>query len=178
MMAQSNNCTLTKQDRHYQDTFLSTSEITKILLALSKIKGNEIISEWITPCTNHFYWSATTTIDGDGRVILAKFMVFLNHVTNVHEHLQNPLFNKCDHGKNVRPKKWIPIGEFPLLCISLFISVDFNMFQFTSVYFKYSENLQNRTFFKTPWGGLFRNGTGKQETSVNLEETLMSFTGN
>ncbi|CAH3151327.1 unnamed protein product [Porites lobata] len=42
------------------------------------------LSEWIKPCERHLHWSATSTFNGSGRVILAKFKGFLNHVINNH----------------------------------------------------------------------------------------------
>lgn len=45
-----------------------TLEIRKVLSKLCKEKGCECIAEWIKPCENHLYWSATTTFSGNGQV--------------------------------------------------------------------------------------------------------------
>ena len=72
-------------------------ELQKVLTAIAKQKGCESLTEWIRPCENHLYWSATTTMCGTGRIIWAKFKSFLSHIVNKHENLEDPLFNKCGH---------------------------------------------------------------------------------
>ena len=85
-------------------------EITKVLTKISKVSGCETITNWIKPCTNHLYWSARTTISGNGEVIWAKFTSFLSHVVNKHNGLDNPLFNKCAHDDSIEPQEWIDKG--------------------------------------------------------------------
>jgi hypothetical protein len=78
------------------------------LTKLAKVSGNEIISVWIKPCTNH--WSARTTQSGNGDVIWAKFSSFFSHVVNKHKNLANPLFDKCAHVDEIDPRKWMDEG--------------------------------------------------------------------
>ena len=77
-----------------------------MLTKISKLKGFEVLSEWIQPCVNHLHWSATTTPSGDGNIILAKFKSFLGHIVNKHKDLENPLFDKCAHGDDISQRKW------------------------------------------------------------------------
>ena len=84
-------------------------EIRKSLTAISKLKGCEVLAEWIKPCERHLYWSATSTFNGCGRVIWAKFKSFLNHVVNKHSGFDEPLFNKCVH-RDIPPRKWLKVG--------------------------------------------------------------------
>lgn len=84
-------------------------EITKLLTKISREKGNEEFQPWIKPCERHLYWSATSTIDGCGKVIYAKFRSFLSHIINKHTELDDPLFNKCAHG-DIPDRKWIDPG--------------------------------------------------------------------
>ena len=86
-------------------------ELRKVLTAIAKQKGCEILTEWIRPCENHLYWSATTTMCGTGRIIWAKFKSFLSHIVNKHENLDDPLFNKCGHGSNISHRKWFLPGK-------------------------------------------------------------------
>jgi hypothetical protein len=58
----------------------------------------EALNEWIKPCANHLHWSATSTYDGNGLVIWAKFKSFLRHMVNKHSDHSDPLFNQCAHG--------------------------------------------------------------------------------
>ena len=78
---------------------------------MSKEKGCEMLSEWIKPCENHLYWSASTTFSGNGLVIWAKFKTFLSHIINKHTSLSDPLFNKCGHG-DIHPRKWLHAGMY------------------------------------------------------------------
>ena len=64
-----------------------------------------VLTEWIRPCENHLYWSATTTMCGTGRIIWAKFKSFLSHIINKHDNLDDPLFNRCGHGSNIQHRK-------------------------------------------------------------------------
>lgn len=91
---------------HYFDLWHIKKQIRKVLTKISKQSGCESLSEWIRPCENHFYWSATTTLCGTGRIICAKFKSFLSHIINKHDSLDDPLFNKCGHGANIQQRKW------------------------------------------------------------------------
>ena len=86
-------------------------EVNKVLTKLSKESGWESLSEWIRPCTNHLYWSATTTFSGNGLVIWAKFKSFFSHVINKHSGLHDRLFDKCAHESNIQDRKWLNEGE-------------------------------------------------------------------
>ena len=89
---------------------LQIIEVTKVLTKIAKVSGCESLGEWIKPCTNHLYWSARTTQDGNREVIWAKFSSFLSHVINKHENLDNPVFNKCAHDEQIQPRKWLDKG--------------------------------------------------------------------
>ena len=91
------------------ETFIST-EITKLLTKISKEKGNEEIRQWIKPCERHLYWSATSTSDGNGPLIWAKFKSYLSHIVDKHENLDDHLFNKCAHGE-IPDRKRIDPGK-------------------------------------------------------------------
>ena len=82
------------------------SEIRKVLMKIGKEKNCEEINPWIHGCENHLTWSATSTSSGDGRVILAKFLSFLDHIVDKHENLANPIFNKCAH-EEIEPREWL-----------------------------------------------------------------------
>ena len=82
------------------------SEIRKVLMKIGKEKNCEEINPWIHGCENHLTWSAISTSSGDGRVILAKFLSFLDHIVDRHENLENPIFNKCAH-EEIEPREWL-----------------------------------------------------------------------
>jgi hypothetical protein len=91
--------------------FLCLLEVTKVLTKIGKFSGCETINGWIKACTNHLYWCATTTPDGNGEVIYAKFQSFFSHIINKHSNLENQVFNKCAHGDAIEPRKWLDQGE-------------------------------------------------------------------
>ena len=70
---------------------------------------------WIKPCVKHLYWSATSTVDGNGAVIWAKFESFLEHIVNVHSNLKNPIFNKCAHEDDIADRTWLYKGKLSVL---------------------------------------------------------------
>ncbi|KAK3740395.1 hypothetical protein QZH41_000916 [Actinostola sp. cb2023] len=84
--------------REMESVKKSVKEIRKVLTAISKEKECLDLKVWIKPCENHLYWSAMSTYDGNGQVIWAKFKSFLSHITDKHDDLDDPLFNKCLHG--------------------------------------------------------------------------------
>ena len=68
----------------YLNQLIFFVEVTKILTKRAKLAGSESLLEWVRPCANHLYWSVTTTLTGNGKVILAKFKSFLGHVKKQH----------------------------------------------------------------------------------------------
>lgn len=91
---------------HYFDLWHLKKKVQKLLSTIAKESGCEAVTEWIRPCINHLHWSATSTACGSGRIILAKFISFLSHITNKHSGLDDPLFNKCTHG-DIRHQRWL-----------------------------------------------------------------------
>ena len=89
-------------------------EVVKVLTKISKIAGCEAVLQWIKPCTNHLFWSATSTFSGNGLVILAKFKSFLHHVINKHSNLPDRLFDKCAHDADIADRKWLKEGRHQL----------------------------------------------------------------
>lgn len=88
---------------------VSNLEIRKVISKLAKEKDCEALNDWIKPCENHLQWSATSTFDGNGSVIWAKFISFLRHITNKHTGHGDPVFNKCAHG-DIPARKWLTAG--------------------------------------------------------------------
>ena len=91
--------------------FSRSLEIRKVLSKLCKEKGSEWIAEWVMPCENHLFWSATTAFSGNGQVIWAKFRSFMSHIINKYSGLSGPLFNSCFHGV-IQPRKWLKAGMY------------------------------------------------------------------
>ncbi|KAK3715783.1 hypothetical protein QZH41_018834 [Actinostola sp. cb2023] len=92
---------------HYFDLWHLKKSVRKALTKIACESKCEALKEWIYPCLNHLHWSATTTLCGTGRIILAKFHSFLGHIVNKHENLDDPLFNRCSHGNSIKQRKWL-----------------------------------------------------------------------
>ncbi|CAB4004973.1 Hypothetical predicted protein, partial [Paramuricea clavata] len=86
-------------------------KIRKVLSKIAKDKNFEALNEWIKPCANHLHWSATSTYDGNGLVIWAKFKSFLRHMVNKHSDHSDPLFNQCAHGVDIEHRRWLTEGS-------------------------------------------------------------------
>ena len=71
--------------------------LKKKLLDLSK-NNCSIVGKWIRSIINHLYWCISSTPDGNGDVIEAKWLSVANHIRNKHKG-HSVLFPKCLHGK-------------------------------------------------------------------------------
>ena len=81
-----------------------------MLSKLAKEAESSELAEWVQPCTNHLYWSATSTHSGNGRIIiLAKFKSFLHLIVDKHDDFEDPMYNKCAQAE-LEPRKWILPG--------------------------------------------------------------------
>ena len=76
--------------------YLPNSGLKKKLHAAGEKKDCVLIHRWTKSITNHLYWCASSTPDGNGEVMVAKFQSSTNHILNIHEH-NNYLFPKCLH---------------------------------------------------------------------------------
>ena len=81
-------------------------------MKIAKLKDCGDLSEWIKACENHLYWSATSTPNGNGDVIWAKFSSFVHHICNEHDQFGNLLFNCCAHDEDITERKWLKKGKF------------------------------------------------------------------
>lgn len=72
---------------------------------LAKEKGCEVVGEWQKSMINHLYWSAYSTEDGNGDVILEKWLSLVNHLHNKHRG-HGKVYKRCAHGR-LRKRKWL-----------------------------------------------------------------------
>ena len=70
--------------------------------------------------TNHMYWSAGSTQDNDGDMIVAKWESVVQHVQNVHTNHPNHLFPSCVHDPleedDEREIEWLQPSNLCLDC--------------------------------------------------------------
>ncbi|XP_056000372.1 uncharacterized protein LOC125656629 isoform X1 [Ostrea edulis] len=98
---------------HYYDVWHVAKGLKKKVLAAAKQSECGQLSKWSRSLTNHLYWVAASTPNGDGDLMWAKWESVENHVHNKHEG-HNELFPSCAHGMlygDERKKKWIKPGS-------------------------------------------------------------------
>ena len=71
----------------------------------AKLKECEILGEWSRSMVNHLYWCAMSTDDGNGDVILEKWLSLINHMHNEH-HGHGKTYKKCGH-ECLQNRKWL-----------------------------------------------------------------------
>ena len=84
--------------------------LRKKLNKLAKLKGCETVGEWTRSIINHLYWCAISTEDGNGEVMLEKWISLVNHVHNKHRG-HGKQYKKCAHGR-LRNRKWFKHRKF------------------------------------------------------------------
>lgn len=96
---------------HFYDIWHVSKSFTKKLLKASKEKGCEQLKNWVKALRNHMYWCATSTKEGFGEMIAAKWVAVVRHIADKHDNHPNQLFKKCCHG-DIQPRIWIKIGNY------------------------------------------------------------------
>jgi hypothetical protein len=63
---------------------------------------------------NHLYWCAASTPDGNGELLLAKWLSLDNHLHNIHRG-HGGIYHNCGHGRlrgrREKKKKWLESGK-------------------------------------------------------------------
>ncbi len=88
------------------DVWHVAKSVLKKLVAASKLKDCQLLSEWKQSIVNHVYWCATGVVDDSGDMKLAKWLSIENHVMNEHTG-HGKLFPSCLHGPHTEKRKWI-----------------------------------------------------------------------
>ena len=89
--------------------FLLNVGVNKKIKVVGKQKECELANDWRRSIVNHIYWSASSTEDGNGKVMAAKYKSVLNHMRNVHEG-HGEKHPKCLHGDNYPQREWMKEG--------------------------------------------------------------------
>ena len=67
---------------------LSYTGLCKTIYKLAKKKDCEEVGEWRQSTSNHMYWCAASTPDGNCQVIKEKWKMFLLHIQNIHVNME------------------------------------------------------------------------------------------
>ena len=103
--------TAQQNTKHFFDLWHVSRSLGKKLLKASLEKNCEIIKDWMKGINDHLYWSVTSTKQGFGDMIVAKWKSFMRHVSNKHKEHGNDLFKECAHG-TLEPRKWVKLGMY------------------------------------------------------------------
>ncbi|XP_065067015.1 uncharacterized protein LOC135692760 isoform X2 [Rhopilema esculentum] len=95
---------------HYYDIWHVARTLTKKVTIASKERNCEILGTWCSTIRNHLYWCATSTKEGFGKLIVAKWKAFSNHIQNKHNNHEDKLFQRCAHGELDHKRRWILNG--------------------------------------------------------------------
>ncbi|XP_015749236.1 PREDICTED: uncharacterized protein LOC107329014 isoform X2 [Acropora digitifera] len=95
---------------HYFDIWHVARPISKAMIKLGKEKGWEKIADWVKGTRNHLYWCVTSSTQGFGELVTAKWKSFMQHVADKHDNHPSPLFKKCAHDEEIKNRRWIRIG--------------------------------------------------------------------
>jgi len=71
------------------------------------------IGVWRQSISNHMYWCAATTPDGDGELILEKWKILPLHIQNIHGNPSNERYKECGHGNlqgDAKYRLWLEPG--------------------------------------------------------------------
>lgn len=93
---------------HYFDVWHIAKSVKKKIEAISKRRNCSILAHWAQAISNHLYWCAASS-DGNGDLVLAKWLSILNHVCDIHSG-HGELYNDCMHGL-LEPRLWIQVGS-------------------------------------------------------------------
>ncbi|CAH3147788.1 unnamed protein product [Porites lobata] len=100
--------------RHYFDIWHVSKGLCKKIDKLAKKKECEDVGEWRQSVSNHMYWCAATTPDGNGRMMQEKWKILPLHIQNIHVNQSSELYKECGHGElegEARDRLWLQPGS-------------------------------------------------------------------
>ena len=94
------------------------------------------MGKWRQSISNHMYWWAATTPDGDGQLIQEKWKILPFHIQNIHENGSSQLYPECGHGElegDSRNRLWLEPGTKHILVLGAYIELKENLLYKCSV---------------------------------------------
>ncbi|XP_034078893.1 uncharacterized protein LOC117550588 [Gymnodraco acuticeps] len=106
---------------HWFDVWHVAKGIRKKIDAKGKRKILNILLMWSKSISHHVYWVASTS-QGDGPLVVKKWLSLLNHVINVHTG-HGQLFQSCVHGplEQNDERDWLIKGSKPYKELELIV---------------------------------------------------------
>ena len=72
---------------------------------LGKTRDCEVVALWNGTLVNHLHWCATSTQDGNGDMMVAKWLSCANHVMNEHTN-HDAVYDECALYKNCSHREY------------------------------------------------------------------------
>jgi hypothetical protein len=112
---------------HEFDIWHLTKSLMKRLKTLEKKHPDVFL--WKSSINNHLWWSAQTC-QGNGKILVEKFLSVLHHISNEHESKTSGEIKRCEHEpiseKESNEKLWInPLSESFLALKKILTAKDF-----------------------------------------------------
>ena len=88
--------------------------LSKKIDKLAKRKDCEDVGQWRQSISNHMYWCAATTPDGNGQMMQEKWKILPLHIQNIHTNTQSQLHPQCGHGQlqgDAANRLWLQPGR-------------------------------------------------------------------
>ena len=79
-------------------SFFSYTGLCKKIDKIAKEKDCEEVGEWRQSISNHMYWCAASTTDGNGQVIKEKWKMLPLHIQNIHVNVESDVYPESGHG--------------------------------------------------------------------------------
>ena len=76
---------------------------------LAERKDCEDVGQWRQSISNHMYWCAASTPDGDGQMMQDKWKMLPLHIQNIHINQSSDIYPSCGHGEQegeARDRLW------------------------------------------------------------------------
>ncbi|XP_068692699.1 uncharacterized protein [Montipora foliosa] len=99
---------------HYFDIWHVSKGLCKKIDKLAKKKECEDVGEWRQSISNHMYWCAASTPDGNGQMMQEKWKILPFHIQNTHENNNSQLYPECGHGElqgEAKDRLWLEPGS-------------------------------------------------------------------
>ena len=87
--------------------------LSKKIDKLAKKKDCEDVGQWRQSISNHMYWCAASTPDGNGQLMQEKWKMLPLHIENIHSNPNNDVYSECGHGElegEARDRLWLQPG--------------------------------------------------------------------
>ncbi|XP_053390057.1 uncharacterized protein LOC128552984 [Mercenaria mercenaria] len=96
------------ETRHSFDVWHIAKGIKKKLIGIAKEKDCGVVYSWVKSITNHVYWSAASSKEGDEELIVDKWKSVASHIQNIH-HGHGGKFPYCQH-EELKDRDWLKPG--------------------------------------------------------------------